>query len=221
METITYRRAVAESELVELVNILEKHKIYYLIREVDEYFNQLQLSMNAGFKYYLDVRPGDVPQIEKLLATEIEADISKVSKDHYLFDFDDNELYEILLYPAEWNAYDVKLASEILRQRGKDPDKLPIATIKTVHENRQDKNRRAPRALLWFGYIFALLGGLIAIIIGYAMAFGGSKDQKGEFIYEYVAEDRIHGQRIFYIGIIVILLSGILYYLTEIQRIWN
>ena len=68
-------------------------------------------------EFQLMVKQSDFEKANNLLNDKAEQLLKDINKDHYLFEFTDEELYEILLKPDEWNAFDYKLALIILRDR--------------------------------------------------------------------------------------------------------
>ena len=56
------------------------------------------------------------------------------------------------------------------------------------------------------GYFFAIIGGLLGIIIGYSLMNSKKTLPNGVQVYSYNNKDRKHGKNIFYIEIIVIIL---------------
>jgi len=126
--------------------------------------------------------------------------LSQVSSEHYLFKFSDEELFDIVMKPDEWSALDVTLATQLLRQRGRDisPDTLRLLRQHRVAELAQpDKDHR-----VWVagGYLSALLGGLFGLMIGYQLYFHRKQLPDGRRVYAYSATDRAHGLRILVLG---------------------
>ena len=59
---------------------------------------------------------------EFILSKNAEEVIREVDKEHYLFNFSNEELYDILLKPDEWSEFDYLLSKKILKERGKNID---------------------------------------------------------------------------------------------------
>ena len=73
-------------------------------------------------EYEIKILIEDFEKAELILEKEVENVINQVEDDHYLFDFTDEELYEVLLKSDEWSEFDYKLAQNILTKRGKSID---------------------------------------------------------------------------------------------------
>jgi zinc transporter ZupT len=76
--------------------------------------------------------------------------------------------------------------------------------------------KRAGTGLLVFGYVFALLGGVISIAVGRGLT-GKIKNSDGQIVYVYDKESRRHGAIMITIGILVIVLYSILTILSIAQ----
>lgn len=112
-------------------------------------------------KFIIKLRLADFERGSQLLADLNQHALSQVAPNHYLFSFSDEELFDLLVKPDEWNAFDVTLAGQLLRQRGRDisPDTLKLLRQHRVAELAQpDQDHTA-----WVkgGYISALLGGFL------------------------------------------------------------
>ncbi len=119
--------------------------------------------------------------------------------DNYLENFSAKELIEVVLNPSEWHASDVKEAKKILKQKG--------VTQKHIEEYRQRqeeslvKGERANMGVLALGFIAALFGGLVGILIGYYLANSKKEGLKGEKVFTYDAPSRKFGWIILALGV--------------------
>lgn len=129
--------------------------------------------------------------------------VEGIDPNHYLLQFTDEELIDVLAKRDEWHADDFLLAREILNQRGFNITDKDIAILT---RNRMDILRKPeqPSQTTWIiiGYVSAFLGGLLGIFIGWHLASQKKTLPNGERIYEYNAEDRQHAKIIFYGSII-------------------
>lgn len=156
-------------------------------------------------KFIVKVRLADFERGSQVLADLNQHALDQVAPTHYLFSFPDEELFDLLLKPDEWSSLDVVLASQLLRQRGRDisPDTLRLLRQHRVAELAQpDQDHRA-----WIlgGYLTALLGGLFGVMIGYQLYFHRKQLPDGRRVYAYSAADRVHGLRILVLGIVGLL----------------
>lgn len=157
-------------------------------------------------KFIVKLQLADFERASQLLADLNQHALSQADPDHYLFGFSDEELFDLLVKPDEWSSFDVALAGQLLRQRGRDvsADTLRLLRQHRVAELAQpDKDHKT-----WIlgGYISALLGGFFGLLIGYQLYFHRKLLPDGRRVYAYSAHDRVHGLRILVLAIIMLLL---------------
>lgn len=191
-----------------LLQALAQHSIDYRTS-----LDNGQLAFDPSFannqlisKFIIKLRLVDFERGNQVLADLNKHALSQVDPSHYLFSFSDEELFDLLVKPDEWNAFDVTLAGHLLRQRGRDtsPDTLKLLRQHRVAELTQPDQDHS--AWVKGGYISALLGGFLGIIVGYQLYFSRKQLPDGRRVYVYSARDRVHGIRILVLGIIMFLL---------------
>ncbi|TVT43602.1 hypothetical protein FNT36_05820 [Hymenobacter setariae] len=157
-------------------------------------------------KFIIKLRLADFERGSQALADLNQHALSQVDPSHYLFSFSDEELFDLLVKPDEWSAFDVTLAGQQLRQRGRDisPDTLQLLRQRRVAELAQPDQEHS--AWVKGGYVSALLGGFLGIVVGYQLYFSRKQLPDGRRMYVYSARDRVHGIRILVLGIIMFLL---------------
>ena len=161
----------------------------------------------VGYQYEIQIDPANFANAESILEEQEMQSLPLVEDDHYLYQFSDQELLEILQKPDEWNKLDYALAREILLKRGKEIDQETLDLLK--QERLMQLREPEPQQKYWviFGYISALLGGLLGIAIGYMLFSSRKSLPNGERIFSYSDHDRKHGTNIFYIGLFVFTIS--------------
>lgn len=151
----------------------------------------------------LRIRPSDFKKAEEVLEKEAENLINEIDSDYYLFDFTDEELYDILLKSDEWNSFDYTLAQKILAERGKPIDKDLLDSLKK--QRLQDLSKPEGNQKPWIiaGYVFTFLGGFLGLVVGYFLWTAKKTLPNGQRVYSYSENDRKHGKYIFYISLII------------------
>ncbi|WP_282136093.1 hypothetical protein [Seonamhaeicola maritimus] len=139
----------------------------------------------------------------QILEKNAEDLINQIDKDYYLFEFTDEELYEILLKSDEWNKFDYTLAQRILKQRGKSIDDDLLNSLKNERLNQLAKPDENQKPWILAGYLFSFLGGFLGLIIGYFLWTSKKTLPNGKKVYSYAENDRKHGKYIFFIGLII------------------
>jgi hypothetical protein len=183
-------------------------------------FDNGQLAFDPSFannqltsKFIVKLHLADFERASQLLADMNEHAISQADPTHYLFAFTDEELFDLLVKPDEWSSFDVALASQLLRQRGRD---ISSDTLKLLRQHRVAalaEPERDHKTWVMGGYLSAMLGGLFGLLIGYQLYFHRKQLPDGRRVYAYSATDRVHGLRIMTLGIVMfILLVGLRVY---------
>jgi hypothetical protein len=157
-------------------------------------------------KFIVQLSLADFERASQVLADLDKDALSQANPNHYLFNFSDEELFDLLLKPDEWSSFDVALASQLLRKRGRDisPDTLKLLRQHRVAKLAQPDEDHS----IWVrsGYASALLGGLIGFFIGYHLYTHRNQLPDGRRVYAYSPKDRVHGVRIMVLGAVMLVL---------------
>lgn len=143
---------------------------------------------------------------ESLLLSQSEETLQDVDESYFLFDFTNEELVDVIVKKDEWNEYNYLLAKKILSGRGVQIDSNSISELQKERFDQQAKPEKSNKIWLIAGYIFALLGGFIGIIIGYSIWQSKKNLSNGTTVFVYTQNDRKHGQQIFYLGTIILII---------------
>lgn len=194
--TIEEARAfVADLEDLGFAPVLEDNSKYLsgaIVGAVPDYF-------------VVKLPPGDFLKAERALDDAAEKELAEVAPDHYLFAFSTEELLDVVRKPDEWNALDRKLARKLLAERGEAvpaSEALSAARLEELAEPARPQTRR-----VIIGYVLAALGGLMGVFIGYHLNTAKKTLPDGRRVYVYNDDDRSHGKWIFFIGVIMLLVS--------------
>jgi hypothetical protein len=206
MELITYKKFKTQEEANELIDLLKSNNIDYFVENISP---SVDITFTGGTelddKIAIKLKSTDFEKVDSLLNTIATENIGLVDKDHYLFDFSNDELYEILENFNEWSKTDFVLAQKILNDRGENisDEKVQELKIKKIDELRQPE--KGHKGWLIFGFISAILGGLLAIFIGYHHFRFKKSIPTGEKVYAYDTKTRKTGLRIFFVGVIALI----------------
>ena len=187
----------------ELKALLDENNIEFILADnvppVDVTFSGSTLL----HEYEIRLKPSDFKKTEVLLTQLAEQQLNDIDPDYYLLKFTDEELYDILLKADEWGPFDYTLAQKSLKDRGKPIDTALLASLKKQRLAALAKPEENQKAWIIAGYIFACLGGLLGIIIGYSLWTAKKTLPNGQKVPSYTENDRKHGKYIFYIGLII------------------
>lgn len=164
------------------------------------------------------VRQSDFERANQLLENQAENLLDQVDKDHYLFGFTIEELYEVILKPDEWSSLDDKLSQKILSDRGQPVDEDLLKKIRKQRIDDLAKPEPPQTAWIYVGYFFAVMGGILGFFIGWFLWSHKKTLPNGQRILAYSRADQRHGRIIFYLGIpFFIFWSFVQYYLESLK----
>jgi hypothetical protein len=208
MDFVVFRKFNDQERVEAIVAILREHHIEFQVTEDRDSLDGLY----GGSKltnYYVKLKQADFARTHAVLQSLGEEALEHVEKDHYLYAFTDEELFEVLSKPDEWNEMDYQLSKRILKERGKEINNDTIELLKQQRIRELAKPEESQRAWIYAGYIFSLLGGLLGIFIGWHLSSFKKTLPNGQRVYGYAEADRKHGSRILIIGIAMFFITAI------------
>jgi hypothetical protein len=127
-------------------------------------------------------------------------------KDHYLSEFSDEELLEILYKSHEWSPGDVVIARRLLESRGVEVDSAKIAGKREELVASLREPVKGPFFLITAGFLLALIGGLLGIALGWSFATFKDRDPDGHEFYKYDEKTRTLGKWMMSLGAVSLLM---------------
>jgi len=213
-EFVKFREYSTGEHALDLIELLKGNNIDFRASGIS---SDVGKSFTGGIQQdevTIKLRRKDFPKANKLLEEVARGNIKEISKDHYLFEFTDEELVEILQKPEEWSEEDYLLAQNILSERGKNYTKEQLSVFKQQALEQSAKPKNGDGFTIFFGYATALLGGLPAIIIGWHLMTSKRTLSNGEKVVAYNKQSQKHGFRILVIGIVAFL-AWVTYRITK------
>jgi hypothetical protein len=204
MELLTYRRFADREQAEALASILAKHSIGFEMEEYQQSLDSVYVGNNPfDAKFHVKIKGEDFDRADLILLRESDQTLEQVSSDHYLFQFTDQELYDVLSKPDEWNELDYKLAAKILKDRGKEMDEEAIGELKKERIRALATPESGGNLWILIGYLSALIGGALGIFIGWHLSTFKKTLPDGRKIKAYTPSARQHGAIILVIGIVM------------------
>jgi hypothetical protein len=158
-------------------------------------------------EFEVRIKATDFNKAEAILNNHEDIALEEVDKDYYLLNFSNEELCDVLLKSDEWSAFDYSLTQKILTNREQSIDKNLLNSLKNQRLIELAKPETNQKPWIISGYIFALLGGFLGLIIGYFLWTSQKTLPNGQKIYSYTTNNRMHGKYIFFISLIIFPLS--------------
>jgi hypothetical protein len=202
----------------QLVQLFEGHGI---VCEIVDNSPAIDITFSANHlqnEVQLKIKQSDFDKANLILEMDADKSLNNVDPAHYLFDFTNEELYDILLKPDEWNPFDYKLAQKILKERGQTISSDLLASLRKQRIDDLAKPERGQKPGIIIGYFLAIVGGVFGMFIGYHLWTFQKTLPNGEKVFAYSYEDRKHGRNIFITGIIIFPLLLILQIILKINQ---
>jgi hypothetical protein len=152
----------------------------------------------------------DFEKANAALVKEASVQLDEVDRNHYLFDFSDEELIQLVSKRDEWSDYDFLLAQKILKERGTILDHDELAKLQEKRLQDLNSFEKINPGWLYAGFLLALLGGLFGIMMGWFILSNTKTLQNGKTMHCYSDADRKKGRIMFVLGIIVLVICLIL-----------
>lgn len=210
---LTYQKFINKDAAIELAEILKSNNINYLIEDHSAPFEPTFVNNELTKEYRIKILQKDFSKADSLLLKISMTEIENVDEDHYLFEFSDEELMEILSKSDEWSKFDYLLAQKILKHRGHEVNDKLLQSLRKQRIEELAKPGDNQNAWIIVGYISALLGGLLGIFIGWHLLSHKKTLPNGERVYGYSVGDRKHGKRILILGFVFL-------FIWIFTRIW-
>lgn len=201
-EFVTLKKFNTYIEAAGVVELLEKNKIVYQVEKSEANGDIVFAGNTLNEELHVQVKSEDYEAAQRLMEELIEVDIEKLDKDYYLFEFSDNELFEILEKPDEWSLNDYHWAQEILKQRGVLVDKSKLEQMKKERIQFLSKPEKVTGGYLSKAYLFCIFGGIVGFFMGKHLYGFRKLLPNGQKVIAFDEESRQKGKRIELIGLL-------------------
>jgi len=198
--------------LTKATQILDSAGIAYRCSSLVEMYDVSKIGGSEGSQIIVSVPRNLYP----VARAAMESEYLKIPlpENHYLLDSTDQELVEIVAQSSEWSAFDVAHARQLISQRGIDLKKVEEKAAE--HLRQLQRGKRASKKLIFFGWVFSMLGGLIGIGIAWSLASMKEKTPRGEF-FTYDEESRAIGRRMLKVAVAVLVIALVLRLISSLS----
>lgn len=202
---VTYQIFKTKEEVTDFVKLLNKHGVPFEFEDSNIYFDPSFSFNEVNREYRIKLKKVDFEKVDVLLLEALANQLDKVDKSHYLFEFSNKELEEVIEKRDEWSKLDFLLAQKILKERGKE---ISADQVKDIQKKRIQKlstqNEDQPLTVA-AGYFFAILGGPFGFIIGGLLMYHKKTLPNGDRVFGHSIKDRKHGSRIIFLTFLSII----------------
>jgi hypothetical protein len=218
-----YDRFADEAAAQYLIALLKKHRVPYEVEKPRQLMDAIIIGESQSPKVFVKIFAEDFQRVNQLIETDtlnmIEAGKLDI-KGHFLQDFSDDELKDVMRKPDEWNFDTTVIARHLLQQRGIEytPDQIEEMQSQRFDELR--KPQSGSKNWLITLFVIALFGGfswhIISLLIAFPMAYyywkDTSLDPQGQRFYTFDKKTRDLSRLILVLTVLAmivrVLLSG-------------
>ncbi len=199
---VTFQRFETLEHAEELISDLKENGIQVRVQDDPPLADAIFIGSMTMDRISVKINQIDFPKADQILEKIALKEIEHFPDDHYLYEFKDNELFDILKTPDEWSREDVLLSQKILKDRGHNISKEKVEAFKQERNLELSQPETGDSSWILAAYLMAFLGGLMGAGIGMQYKTAKKTLPSGERVYTYDAETREKGRKIFLIGVI-------------------
>ena len=201
-DLVTFQKFSSRDKAAELIDVLKTNDIIFEVLDNPPTVVLSLYGVQEPDEIIIKLRQTDFTKANDLLNKIAQDNLANLNKDHYLFEFTDEELLEILQKSDEWSKDDYLIAQKILIDRGKKYSKEQLIDFKRQRLQTLAKPESGNKLWTVLGYIFALFGGLFGVFIGWHLIAFKKTLPNGQKVLAYDKQSQKHGQNILIIGIV-------------------
>lgn len=198
---LTYRKFTTKVEVEEIIDVLKDNAVDFKLEDNTQVAPAVIVGQSLNPEIRLKIKPNDFLKVDKLVENYFENSLESIHKDHYLFSFTDEELFEIINRKDEWSHLDFSLAKKILKERGIEINEKLEDVLKQTRLTELTQKEKGSTIWTGVGYLSAFFGGIIGIAIGLTLWRGKKTLPNGDRIFIYDKDARAHGIYITILGI--------------------
>lgn len=211
---VTFKKFPDPQSAMALQQFLIENGIECILKDTSPSLDS-NFSGNLAKEFEVQLSPYNFERADSLLQKHAENQLNSLPADYYLLNFSDEELFDVVLKHDEWSEFDYVLARRLLAERGKAFDEGLIKSLRDQRISDLAKPEESQTGWVVMGYVLALLGGFFGFITGYVLWTSHKTLPNGQVVPTYSATDRMHGKIILIIGLVILVLSAILWILRE------
>jgi len=211
---LTYQRFMNEQDARDLADLLKDNGVEFQWEDGTASFDPSFANNAVHKEFRVKLKPVDFQRADDLLLEQSSALLNEIEQDYYLFQFSDEELFEVLEKRDAWSKFDYLLAQKLLKERGKS---FSIAELEAMRNRRIEELAKPDTGqTLWVavGYVSVLFGGLFGVFLGWHLYSHKKTLPDGTRAYGYTEKDRKQGRIIFFLGLVSFLIF-LFFRLTE------
>jgi hypothetical protein len=206
---LTFQKFSYLEDAILLKQSLEKERIEVLVEDTSASVDITFSGNTFGNEFLLKIQKNDFEKANDILKKQAEQEVLKFSDDHYLYDFSDEELLEVICKFDEWCKEDFILAQKILKSRGHDINRKKVVALK----KKRLKEIRKPEKGDYLEPVF-----LLGFIVDWAHWKSTKIDPSGKRYYVYDEETRRKGKKNFITWVVVTVIIVLVWIIRSLNK---
>ncbi len=207
---VSFKVCISAEIAENMAALLQENNIPCHIEYPNAHFSPVNYGdANTGVYRLMLGSESDIERAENALRKIQDAEIAALPSDYYLLKFDEEQLYKVLIDSGEWGEFDQALAATLLEKRGVEIDTEKINEAKLAQKNAMQQDRIS-KATLALGFLLALMGNPISLIMMIAYSISKKKTGNGVSYYRY---DDFTRSSVLWIGIVWLIMAGLIYFI--------
>jgi hypothetical protein len=190
---VSFRMFHDQAMAAEVARILSLSGIPSEVVRSKQYFDPSFAFNKVDPDISLMLEPADFTRATQALKQFYQQRAEDTDRGYYLFSFTDQELIELVRKPDEWGEFDVVLARRILHERGIEISDEVGSQVERERIEMLKQPEKADTGLVLLGYLGAVAGGFVGIIIGWLLMHSKKTIPNGDRVHVYGVKDRKHG----------------------------
>lgn len=215
-EFLTFRTFQDRFSAEDCALILKSKGFIYEIEEQKPLVDPVLTGSVMEQEFRLKLQGKDFTAANTLLEEKSNADLDTADTGHYLLDFSDDELREVVAKPDEWGALNYVLAKKILEKRGIHLQEQELEQLKEERLADLAQPHNVKTVTLVGTYAACLFFAPVVLFIGWHWSHANKTLFNGKRYYVYTKRVRGHGQVLFILGLVLTVIA-IIAGLTEMR----
>lgn len=226
---IVYQTFSAKELAIELTNFLSENNIAFKTEVFNTTFDSA-FTNNSNKDYTVKINASDFEKVDTLLLEAMKDELDNAENDYYLFQFSNEELFDLIRKRDEWSQFDVLLAKKILQSRNVEFSQELDNKIKQERLVELAEPKKADKiyltvlytlsiVLIFIPLFYKITGfyvGFIFFLLGLHLKTSKITLPNGNQVFEYTLKDRVHGREIMIINVVGIIISVGMNYLSKL-----
>ncbi|MFY8022217.1 MAG: hypothetical protein ACOVP1_13515 [Bacteroidia bacterium] len=204
MEFLSFRKFNEYTAAKTFSLLLEENGIENILEDSSPKFDPGFSNNELLKEFRIKIKSEDFEQANQLLLNQADALIQDIDENHYLFQYNNDELKELLSKADEWSEIDIRLARKILLSRGIALSESDLMELRKKRIKELAEPERISMLWIRFAYAVAFAGGLIALFIGWHIHTHKKTLPNGESVFAYDMESRKQGLLIYRLGLLML-----------------